>query len=215
VEPLSIEHAILGVIAQYPASGYEIKAEFEHGGARLLWDLSFGSIYPKLQKLQEQGLITPHETQQGGRERRRYELTKKGWEALAAWLAEPPAYPLPFRDELLLRLEFWGSGRPEDRQTLINHFRAREATTRQLLHTVKQTPETAGAFDEYAVITMRYTQLRLEAELTWITETIKRLEGPPSPPPKDPKGIFSLSRKRRAAALAQGDDRVEEGKPHA
>lgn len=113
-----IEHSILGVIASRPCTGYDIKTEFEHEGAGMVWGVSFGSVYPKLKNLEEKGLIPTYRTETKGRQKKIFELTPKGWEALHKWLGESPSYPI-IKDELLLKLSMWDRGRPEDRQTLI------------------------------------------------------------------------------------------------
>jgi PadR family transcriptional regulator, regulatory protein AphA len=64
---MSTKHAILGTFAWGPRSGYGIKTEFERGGIGFIWELSFGSIYPRLETLMAEGQIRPVEVQEGGR----------------------------------------------------------------------------------------------------------------------------------------------------
>lgn len=52
---MSIEHSILAVISFTPATGYDIKSEFETKASSLFWGMSYGSIYPKLKNLEENG----------------------------------------------------------------------------------------------------------------------------------------------------------------
>jgi DNA-binding PadR family transcriptional regulator len=68
---------VLGLLAERPMHGYEMISELEQrtGG---VWRPSPGSIYPTLQMLEEEGLITPDETGEGGK--RRYTLTDRGRE---------------------------------------------------------------------------------------------------------------------------------------
>lgn len=67
--------AVLGLLTERPMHGYEMISELEQrtGG---VWRPSPGSIYPTLQMLEEEGLITPDETGEGGK--RRFALTDKG-----------------------------------------------------------------------------------------------------------------------------------------
>jgi DNA-binding PadR family transcriptional regulator len=68
-----IRQALLRALADGPAHGYEVirRLEERSGG---LWRPSAGSVYPTLQLLEEQGLLTSHED--GGK--RVYELTEQG-----------------------------------------------------------------------------------------------------------------------------------------
>jgi len=67
--------AVLGLLTERPMHGYEMISELEQrtGG---VWRPSPGSIYPTLQMLEEEGLITADEPGEGGK--RRYTLTDKG-----------------------------------------------------------------------------------------------------------------------------------------
>lgn len=79
---MSIEHSILAILSFWPSTGYNIKAEFEHKAAGLYWGMSYGSIYPKLKKLEEQGYIYTINEEAEGRRKKQYELTAKGWKEL-------------------------------------------------------------------------------------------------------------------------------------
>src|SRR5712691_244001 len=124
---MSIDHIILGVISLYPCSGYDMKIEFEKGSAGMLSALSFGSIYPRLKQVELAGLIESQQVEGErveGRQKKVYELTTSGWQALAEWLEQSAAYPGPVRDELLIKMLFWGST-GKDRTALIEHLRQR------------------------------------------------------------------------------------------
>jgi DNA-binding PadR family transcriptional regulator len=72
-----VRAAILGVLAEHPANGYQIMQELEQrsGG---LWRPSPGSVYPTLEQLVDEGLIQPSESEGG----RVYALTDAGREHL-------------------------------------------------------------------------------------------------------------------------------------
>lgn len=206
---MSLDHAILGVISLYPCSGYDIKVEFEKGGAGLVSSLSFGTIYPRLKHLENTGLIETHQTKITGRPKKLYELTGAGWQALTDWLTQPPEYPIPMRDDLLLKMIFWGAANPDDRETLIEHLQLRRAESLELLDYIsKWTKNGVSMIDECGMLVLTYIHTRLDAELVWIDATITQLEGPPQPPVQDPQGLVERQRERRAAALAkmQGED---------
>jgi DNA-binding PadR family transcriptional regulator len=71
----NVRAAVLGLLAERPMHGYEMISELEQrtGGA---WRPSPGSIYPTLQMLEEEGLITPDDSGEDGK--RRFTLTEQG-----------------------------------------------------------------------------------------------------------------------------------------
>jgi DNA-binding PadR family transcriptional regulator len=84
-----IRQALLRALLDGPAHGYEVMRRLEErsGG---LWRPSAGSVYPTLQLLEEQGLLTSRE--EGGK--RVYELTDEGRADIeAATAAGPPWEP--------------------------------------------------------------------------------------------------------------------------
>jgi DNA-binding PadR family transcriptional regulator len=82
----------LGVLARGDASGYEIKKSFEEGPFAHIQAASFGSIYPALTKLAEEGLVECREQPQDKRpDKKVYSITPAGRDALSARLMKPPA----------------------------------------------------------------------------------------------------------------------------
>jgi len=81
-----IRAAILALLSEEPMHGYQIMQELESrsGGA---WRVSPGSVYPTLQQLQDEALITSTE-QAGGR--RVFALTDAGREQAKMSAASPP-----------------------------------------------------------------------------------------------------------------------------
>ncbi len=100
------EFAILGLLAEQPMTGYDIKREVE---ARLssFWSESYGHIYPMLRRLRERKLVTMRLVagRSGPAHRKLYALTAAGRAALGAWF-ETPITPSRPRNELLLRVFF-------------------------------------------------------------------------------------------------------------
>ena len=74
-----VRAAILAVLAEEPMHGYQIMQRLQErsGG---FWNPSAGSIYPTLQLLEDQGLVTSEEVEG----RRVYTLTEKGREQAEA-----------------------------------------------------------------------------------------------------------------------------------
>ena len=198
---MAIEHSILGMISLKPCSGYDLKAEFEKGGAALLSASSFGSIYPHLKRLEQDGLIEAQEEGHDGRHKKVYELTALGWQELTNWLEQASEYPIPMRDELLLKMLFWGSAGKE-RTTLIAQLQARREESLDLLNYMEEWQRNGSAFvDEYNALVFSYMRTRLESELAWIAQAIPQLEGPEQLPAQDLQWLSVVQKARRKKAL--------------
>jgi DNA-binding PadR family transcriptional regulator len=101
----STSHVILGMLAQHPRSGYDIK-QYVDKSTRHFWAASYGQIYPDLKRLAEAGLVEGQSTPSGGRQRTVFSITHEGRAVLYEWLTSP-AEPLEeVRDEALLKIFF-------------------------------------------------------------------------------------------------------------
>jgi DNA-binding PadR family transcriptional regulator len=88
-----LEFIILGTLFQNKLTGYDIRKCIE-SGIGMFYKASFGSIYPLLSKLTEQGLVLCEEAENGNRRQKYYSITQKGKEHFEAWLsAEKPTEP--------------------------------------------------------------------------------------------------------------------------
>lgn len=199
---MSVDYIILGIISYYPCSGYDIKLESEHKNHSLVWGgLSYGSIYPRLQKLEKDGLIYTYESEDGGRKKKIYELTEKGWEALYDWVAAKAA-PLTIQDELMLKMGFAGTTRPEDRDLMIRHLRKRKHEVEEQLEEYIKWPQNGvSAITEYSMLVIERSIELMKADLAWIDKAILQLEGPPKPFVQDPKGLLEQLVERRRQGL--------------
>lgn len=93
---------ILAILNSQDASGYEIKKASAEGRFSYFVDISFGSIYPTLSRLEAQGLVTCREEAQSGKpDRKIYAITEKGRAELIAGLSQLPQ-PDKFKSEYLL-----------------------------------------------------------------------------------------------------------------
>ncbi len=77
-----LDPMILATIADEPAHGYAIlqRLKDRSGGA---FDLAEGTIYPALHRLERDGLLSSAWSNEGGRRRRVYQVTRAGRSALA------------------------------------------------------------------------------------------------------------------------------------
>jgi PadR family transcriptional regulator, regulatory protein PadR len=73
---------LLATLAAGPAHGYRVVDELRRRSAGA-FDLSEGTIYPALYRLERAGLLSSRWASAGGRRRRVYSLTRKGRRSLS------------------------------------------------------------------------------------------------------------------------------------
>lgn len=96
----------LGILALGDASGYEIKKMVAEGSFSFFSEASYGSIYPALTRMTEEGLLTCKEMAQEKRpDKKVYSLTEAGRAELTKALQRDPG-PDRNRSEFLAALLF-------------------------------------------------------------------------------------------------------------
>ncbi|MFE9881458.1 PadR family transcriptional regulator [Streptomyces sp. NPDC005784] len=106
---MSLRHALLGLLSERPASGYDLLKLFETSLATA-WPATQSQIYTELTKLAGAGLITV--AAEGPRGRKEYALTDEGLAELRHWLTETKPQRNT-RSDILLRVFFLGVLTPE------------------------------------------------------------------------------------------------------
>lgn len=87
---MDVRTICLGILTRGPATGYEIKKLFEDDGFQHVVEASFGSIYPALNRLTEEGLVSVREEAQEKRpDRKVYSITAAGRTAFLGALLKP------------------------------------------------------------------------------------------------------------------------------
>ncbi|MQY22525.1 PadR family transcriptional regulator [Nocardia macrotermitis] len=152
---MSLRHALLGLLADHPASGYDLLQRFA-GSLANVWSASQTQVYTELTKLAGEGLIAASE--EGPRRRKEYALTPDGRTELKEWLRADPARP-PARNDMLLRVFFLG-GLP--RQEALDHLAAIEERARtqyeELVNLENTTEWTGSDFSEYGRLALEWGQ---------------------------------------------------------
>ena len=125
---MSLPHALLGLLAVAPRSGYELTKEFSGELGRHAWQAGHTSIYPELGRLAEQGLVEV--THEGARGSRTYAVTDAGREELRTWLLTPRERGGKVRNEQVLRVFLLSALEPRDARVVLERIAenpAREA----------------------------------------------------------------------------------------
>lgn len=89
-----MRNALLALLAQSPAHGYDLKLRLE-GDFGAAWPaVNIGQVYSTLGRLERDGLVVSESVSQESRpEKRVYELTGRGRDELRHWLAAPAEAP--------------------------------------------------------------------------------------------------------------------------
>ncbi|MGH3089953.1 MAG: PadR family transcriptional regulator [Rubrobacteraceae bacterium] len=94
--------AILGLLAEGPLSGYDVKLRMAEP-VGFFWRASHSQIYPELAKLEAGGMVAHKAVPQRGKpDKKVHEITAEGLSAVREWILEP-AKSTPTRDEATLK----------------------------------------------------------------------------------------------------------------
>jgi PadR family transcriptional regulator, regulatory protein AphA len=113
---VSLRYALLGLLSEERASGYELARRFERSLWRYAWHAQYSQIRPELDRMAREGLITV--VASGRRRRRTYSITRTGQAELDRWLRNPPA-KFVARSEFVLRLFLMATLDPAHARTLL------------------------------------------------------------------------------------------------
>lgn len=120
---MSLRHALLGLLAERPMSGYQLTRAFD-GSLAHVWSARHSQIYPELARLRELGLIDLVDEEPRGR--KTYAATPEGIAELRRWMLEADG-DRGGRDPAYLRVFFLWLLEPADAsgyvRTLAEHHR--------------------------------------------------------------------------------------------
>ena len=140
IDPVALKpssYMILALVRGGMTSGYAIRRFIEQQRMEVFWATTFAQIYPELAQLEGDGYLTHRDDPQGNRQRRAYELTPSGEDALMSWLSEGPIAPMELRDEGILRLAFADHLPRQEAIELVQRLRARaEEAEREFRETI-------------------------------------------------------------------------------
>lgn len=168
-DAMTVAHVLLGVLAEGPAHGYDLKRAHDERfpAAR---PLAFGQVYTALAKLERDGLVEVAETlRDGGPERTTYALREEGRSALTDWLAQTePAGPYSADD--LVRKTVTALRLGADAEGFLRRQRMVH------LEAMKRLLELQEASDDLAArIVIDHTINHLDADLRWLESAAERV----------------------------------------
>ncbi len=172
---MSVRFAILGLLAQRPRHGYDLRLAFEAlAGGSESWEVKPAQVYATLDRLEEAGLVAQEGlAQDAGPEKRIYALTASGQTALQEWFdSGVPADHQ--KDEFFIKLMVClASGQGEPARIIQTQRRA----LFQELHTVtSQRDDLDAAVALSQILLMDKAIMHLEADLRWLDFVEARLD---------------------------------------
>jgi DNA-binding PadR family transcriptional regulator len=174
---MSLRIAALGLLAEGPASGYDLLKEFEKSMANV-WPATQSQLYSELNKLAGSGLIEASAV--GPRGRKEYAITDAGRAELQRWVVSPQDDP-PFRSAGLLRIFLLGLI-PADRarshlQTMAAHAEAEVGRLTQLRESLTGGRPVAAADQHFFGLSALDYGLRLHAmQAEWARSVVAELD---------------------------------------
>jgi len=161
-------YALLALLLQHPAHGYELSRAFA-GGSVLADILHLGqsNVYALLSRMERDGLVTAAEVEAGDRPTRRvYALTERGREAVSAWLDATVSHPRDMRIEFPLKLYLLTRSRPAHALDLIARQRA---VFRAYIERLERTAgEPSGKDEDFLRLVRVGRHGRAQAALEWL-----------------------------------------------
>ena len=123
---MPLHHAVLALLADKPAHGYELRSSFEQAVGDQWGGLNIGHLYQILDRLSRDGLIESERQPQPVKpDRVVHHLTAAGRTELERWLSEPSTRQRGYRDDFFLKL--MAAAQANDQQTLDGVLRRQRA----------------------------------------------------------------------------------------
>ena len=163
-------YAILGVLLEGPATGYEIKSLMGRSTV-YFWRESDSTIYPMLKVLAKEGKVLSEVVYVGKKKKEVFSITETGQMEFKAWFERPTSEETP-RNEFLLKLFF-----VTDRKEMIRLFQERLEKVEEIHTEYKKIESRLESLGDYPHKAIRLTSLRygitqLRSEITWLNEGI-------------------------------------------
>ncbi len=161
----TVRQPLLALLAKEPAHGYELKLALEQTFGAAYPSPNIGQIYVTLKRLEHDGLVSSQDVEQDRRPNKRvYELTPRGREALRAWVDAPSDGPR-VRDDFFVKLILAPMAGLADRMELMNKQR------RHYLGMMRALAELHSETDPAEVaarLLIEGAVLHLQADLDWL-----------------------------------------------
>ena len=182
---MSVRHTLLGLLAQQPRYGYELRAAFTAlAGGRENWEVTPAQIYTTLGRMHASGLIREDNADGSSSDRRCYTITDAGMKELRNWFAEDERSQ-PQQDGFYLKLML---SRDLPFIETSHLLQVQRAGLYRDLHRVTRAREDLDPHSDMArILLMDKAIMHLEADLRWLDMIEARLDDvlrQPAPAPE-------------------------------
>lgn len=183
---MSVRHALLGLLAQKPRHGYDLRVTFEAIVGGGIWEVKPAQIYTTLERLEEAGLVARASDLGEGEEpsRRIYAITPAGQDVLRDWFSTGISAEHQ-RDEFFVKLMVGLASGQADPSRLIQ---AQRAHIYRDLHDATNLRDNYNPRIEMAqILLVDKNIMHLEADLRWLDVIEMRLEEVKKQPVSEPE----------------------------
>ena len=180
---MSLRHILLGMLRE-PLSGYDLRKRFDQS-LKNFWRAELSQIYPQLQKMESEGLLTSKRMASDiGPQRRVYRRSSKGRKELVSWLKGGPTVG----EERIgyLAQVFFLANLEDGEKTLSFMRKLRSYMAQQLEHLESieaewrqndpRYPDDLPDAEFYPQLTLAMGLRKYRANIDWCDEAIARIE---------------------------------------
>lgn len=195
---MSLKHAILVLLENEPASGYDLMQRFKSGIGHF-WNAKHQQVYLELKKLHRDKWVQFEVEMQTERpDKKIYRITRTGQRALKAWFKKP-VKPPSVNDALLVKIF---GGHLTDRDGLVaeidehlERYQARLQEYQQLEQTYFSQAEATRKLYRLPYVTLRRGIRYVQSTMEWLQEARALIHSGKSPA----KPLLSSGSHRQAA----------------
>jgi DNA-binding PadR family transcriptional regulator len=161
-----MKYLFLSLLSQAPTHGYDLLQTYDDLFSAVLPPLNAGQIYTTLSRLERDGWVQKYPVEQDGKpDKRVYELTEDGRQALLNWLDKPLSGPR-IKDNFYLKLISAQASDMIDPQQLIENQRGQYLQSLHDLNNLALQPEVLD--DPQKLLLIQGAILHLKADLEWL-----------------------------------------------
>lgn len=180
---MSLRHVLLGMLRQ-PSSGYDVKKQFDTS-LRNFWKAELSQIYPTLQKLETEGLLSSAKVDsEQGPQRVVYSQTEAGKAELLRWLGDGPTVGT---ERIGFLAQTYFLAQLDDANEAIGFFEELRSYFAERLETLQAReaewsaanplyPDELPDHDFFPQLTLDCGIHRIAATLAWCDKTLARLK---------------------------------------
>ena len=170
---MSLRHALLGLLADGPASGYDLMKVFDRSLA-FVWPATQSQLYGELNRLADDDLIVV--SHQGPRGRKDYTITDQGRAELERWITDVEPDRVR-RNDAMLRVFFLGTVGPDQAKAYLEREAAVHESLEQLLETIaRDTDWDTSDFNRYGHLVIESGQRYAHAQAEWARWAVTQVD---------------------------------------